>query len=47
MVKHYCEVRATLCSVINARSDLCSGDEQALFGDEDALKVDKKGLKDD
>ena len=47
------QVWATLCSVINARFDLCSdldsygmnGNEQALFGDADALKVNKKGLK--
>ena len=55
MAKHYCQVRATLCSVINVKSELCSnldcyelkGDEQELNDDEDALKVDGEGLRGD
>ena len=53
MPKHFRQVRATLCSVINVRSELCSdldcyeskGDEQELNGN--ASKVDGEGLRGD
>ena len=49
MAKHYSQVPATLCRVINVRSELLDcyelkGDEQALNGAEDALRVDGEGF---